>query len=52
MNTLDAIYQRRSVRHFNPSFAISREDETTLFEATIQSPTCYNIQQWRFLVIR
>ncbi|MDO3386634.1 nitroreductase family protein [Gilvimarinus sp. SDUM040013] len=52
MNTLDAIYQRRSVRHFDPKVKLAVGEERTLLEAAIQSPTCYNIQHWRFVIIR
>ncbi|MBB1486330.1 nitroreductase family protein [Oceanospirillum sediminis] len=52
MNTIEAIYQRRAVKQFDPDFEISKEDELRLLEATIQAPTAYNIQHWRFLVLR
>ncbi|MEM7681663.1 MAG: nitroreductase family protein [Planctomycetota bacterium] len=52
MDTLEAIYQRRAVKHFDPDHVVSAEDERKLFEATIQSPTSFNIQHWRFVVIR
>ena len=52
MNTIDAIYGRRSVKHFDPDHKISAEEERKLFEATIQAPTSFNIQHWRFVVVR
>ncbi|NNJ91354.1 MAG: nitroreductase family protein [Gammaproteobacteria bacterium] len=52
MDTIDAIYARRSVKHFDPNHQMSEEEERRLFEATIQSPTSFNIQHWRFIVIR
>ena len=52
MNTLDAIYQRRSVKHFDPNHQITPEEEQKLLEATIQSPSSFNIQHWRFVVLR
>ena len=52
MNTIDAIYGRRSVKHFDPDHKISAEEEGKLFEATIQAPTSFNIQHWRFVVVR
>ncbi|MGH1537141.1 MAG: nitroreductase family protein [Gammaproteobacteria bacterium] len=52
MNTIDAIYQRRAVKHFDPEHILSQEEELKLFEATIQSPTSFNIQHWRFVVLR
>ena len=52
METLDAIYTRRSVKHFDPAHELSQDEEKKLLEATIQSPTSFNIQHWRFVVIR
>ena len=52
MNTLDAVYGRRSVKLFDKEHKMSAEEEQKLFEATIQTPTSFNIQHWRFVVIR
>ena len=52
MDTFDAIYGRRAVKHFDPEHKISDADETKLLEAAIQSPTSFNIQHWRFVVLR
>jgi nitroreductase len=52
MDTFDAIYQRRSIKHFDPDHQITPEEEKKLLEATIQSPTSFNIQHWRFLILR
>ena len=52
MNVIDAIYGRRSVKHFDAEHEMSAEEEKKLFEATIQAPTSFNIQHWRFVVLR
>jgi nitroreductase len=52
MDTFDAIYQRRSVKHFDPDHRLTAEEERKLLEAAIQAPTSFNIQHWRFLIIR
>jgi len=52
MDTFDAIYGRRAVKHFDPGFEIPAEDERKLLEAAIQSPTSFNIQHWRFVVVK
>jgi nitroreductase len=52
MNTIDAVYARRSVKHFDKNHKMTREEEQKLFEATIQAPTSFNIQHWRFVIIR
>lgn len=52
MNTIEAIYQRRAIKQFDPEHQLSPEEERKLFEATIQAPTSFNIQHWRFVVVR
>lgn len=52
MNTLDAIYQRRSIKGYDPNHKITAEEEQKLLEATIQAPTSFNIQHWRFVILR
>lgn len=51
MNTMETIYARRSVKQFDPEHTMTKEEINTLFEATIQSPTSFNIQNWRFVII-
>jgi len=52
MDTMDAIYQRRAVKAFDPEHRISAEQEKKLLEAAIQAPTSFNIQHWRFVILR
>ncbi len=52
MDTLDVIYQRRAVKGFDPNHQITPEEEQKLLEATIQAPTSFNIQHWRFVILR
>jgi nitroreductase len=52
MNTIDAVYARRAIKHFDASHSLSDAEERKLFEATIQAPTSFNIQHWRFVVLR
>lgn len=52
MNTIDAIYARRSVKHYDPNHLLTAEEEKKIFEATIQAPTSFNIQHWRFVILR
>lgn len=52
VETLEAIYQRRAVKAFDPDHRLTREEEQKLLEATIQSPTSFNIQHWRLLILR
>ena len=52
MDVIESIYKRRSVKHFDPDHKMTAEEETKLFEAVIQAPTSFNIQHWRFVVLR
>lgn len=50
MNTLDAIQQRRSVKHYDASHQMSEAEIQQLMELAILSPTSFNMQNWRFVV--
>ncbi len=52
MDTLDAIYKRRAVKQYDPEHRLTKEEETKLLEAAIQAPTSFNIQHWRFVILR
>lgn len=52
MDTIDAIYARRSVKQFDPNHAMPESDINKLLEAAIQAPTSFNIQHWRFVLAR
>lgn len=51
MDVFDAIYARRAIKHFDPEHRFTEEETTKLLEAAIQSPTSFNIQHWRFVVV-
>lgn len=52
MNTFDAIRGRRAIKHFDPDFVIPAEHEKELFHLARQSPTSFNIQNWRFVNVK
>jgi nitroreductase len=52
VDTFEAIYKRRAIKHFDPNHRLTQEEETKLLEAAIQAPTSFNIQHWRFVVAR
>jgi nitroreductase len=52
VDTFDAIYQRRAIKGFDPDHRISSEEERKLLDAAIQAPTSFNIQHWRFVILR
>ncbi|AEI43846.1 nitroreductase family protein [Paenibacillus mucilaginosus] len=45
------VRERRSVRHYDPSVKISREELTEMLEEAVLAPSSSNLQPWRFLVI-
>ena len=52
MDTFDAIYQRRAIKQFDPEHQLTNEEENKILEAAIQAPTSFNIQHWRFVIVR
>jgi nitroreductase len=50
MNTLTAIQQRRSVKHYDPAHRMSAEETDQLLNTAMLAPTAFNIQNWRFLL--
>lgn len=52
MNVSTAIETRRAVKHFDPAHRMTDAEVNTLFSAAIQSPTAFNIQNWRFVLVR
>lgn len=51
MDTFDAIHSRRSVKAYDPGHRMAEDELTKLLTAAIQSPTSFNIQHWRFVVV-
>jgi len=51
MNTFEAIQTRRSVKHFDPDHSMTEEEIEQLFSHAILSPTSFNMQNWRFVVV-
>ncbi|MBF0098744.1 MAG: nitroreductase family protein [Magnetococcales bacterium] len=52
MDTLTAIHSRRSVKHYDPDHRMSLAEEEALLQLAMLSPTAFNIQHWRFVVVR
>ena len=52
MNTLAAIETRRAVKHYDPDFIMPETDINKLLSAAIMAPTAFNIQNWRFVLVR
>lgn len=51
MELFNAVKDRRSVHNFIPGKKIPREDLKQLFDHVILSPSSWNLQPWKFLVI-
>ena len=49
MDTIEAIYSRRAVKHYDPDHVMPEDDLRKLLEAAVLSPTSFNIQNWRFV---
>lgn len=52
MNTFEAIKNRRAVKHYDPEFIMPENDEAQLKELLRQSPTSFNLQNWRFVLVK
>ncbi len=51
MDTLDAIELRRSVKAYDPDYVMPTDDVNRLLELAVLSPTAFNLQHWRFVII-
>ncbi|BAQ62337.1 oxygen-insensitive NAD(P)H nitroreductase [Geminocystis sp. NIES-3708] len=52
MNTLEAIKKRRSVKHFDANHEMTATEINILMEHALLSPTSFNLQNWRFVVVK
>ena len=50
--TFDAIEKRRAVKHFDENHQFTEKEIEKLLSLAILSPTSFNIQNWRFLVVK
>jgi nitroreductase len=51
MNVTDAIVKRRSVKAFDPNHTMSETEIAKLMSLAMLSPTAFNIQNWRFVLV-
>ncbi|MDQ0091033.1 nitroreductase [Paenibacillus anaericanus] len=47
----EIVYGRRSIKTYDPSVKISREEMTQILEEAMRAPSSVNMQPWRFVVI-
>jgi len=52
MDTFDAIKERRSVKHYDANHRLADEEVNQLLSLAVLSPTSFNIQNWRFVVVK
>ena len=52
MDVFEALRARRAVKHFDPEHRMPDEEVNRLIDAAMQSPTSFNIQHWRFVLLR
>ena len=51
MNVTNAIEARRSIKAYDPAHKMSEAEVTKLMSLAMLSPTAFNIQHWRFVVV-
>jgi len=52
MEFRDLVKARRSIKKYDPDHAISDAELEAIFEQVILSPSSFNLQHWRFVVVR
>ena len=51
MQVKEAIQQRRSIKHFDTNHVMTEKKIHELLSHAILSPTAFNIQNWRFVIV-
>ncbi len=52
MHTFEAIVNRRAIKQYDPNHQMSEEEIKKLLSLAMESPTAFNIQNWRFVLVR
>jgi len=52
MDIFEAINGRRAIKHYDPNHKMSAHEERQLLDSAMLSPTAFNIQNWRFVMVR
>ena len=52
MDVISAIESRRAVKQYDPNHRMSEADEQRLLSLAMLAPTAFNIQNWRFVVVK
>lgn len=51
MNVIEAIQTRRSIKHYDTNHKMTQVEIESLLSLAMLSPTAFNIQHWRFVVV-
>lgn len=51
LSVTQAIVSRRSIKHFDPAHKLSEQEIAKLMSLAMLSPTAFNIQHWRFVLV-
>lgn len=51
MNVIEAIQTRRSIKHYDVNHKMTEAEIESLLSLALLSPTAFNIQHWRFVVV-
>ncbi|MCI5167209.1 MAG: nitroreductase family protein [Candidatus Electrothrix sp. GM3_4] len=51
METIEAIRSRRAIKHFDANHVMTTEEANEILSLAVLSPTAFNIQNWRFVVV-
>lgn len=52
MNVIEAIKNRRSIKAYDPHHQITEQEIAKLMSLAMLSPTAFNSQNWRFVLVR
>ena len=52
LSVADAIHARRAVKVFDPGHKMTGQETERLLSLAVLAPTAFNIQNWRFVLLR
>lgn len=52
MDVFTAVEMRRAVKYFDPEYEMSEDEIRRILSYAMLSPTSFNIQHWRFVVVK
>lgn len=52
MDTITSIQSRRAIKHYDTAHQMTEEEVNRLMSLAVLAPTAFNIQNWRFVLVR